>query len=346
MIVPIVFIILSIIALYFSNLAPLFVLNQLIVRVARNSILVMSLIVPVVSGMGLNFGIVLGAMAAQAGIIFIVDRGIGGLTGVLVATLIAIPIAIILGIFSGKILNRAKGREMITSMIMGFFANGIYQLIFIVLIGKVIPLKNEKLLTSSGSGLRNTLDLNLIKNSLDNIIPGQYPVFIFLLIALLFFGIYKLFTTKLGQDMKAIGQDMNVANVAGINVDRTRIIAIVISTVLAAIGQIVYLQSLGTLNTHTNHEQVGLFSVAALLIGGASVDRATWKEALLGTILFHLMFIVSPQAGKNLMGDAQIGEFFRVFIVYGVIGFALILYGWEKNKNNKTDLTNANLEEL
>lgn len=138
--------------------------------------------------------------------------------------------------------------------------------------------------------------------------------------------------------MRAVGQDMHIASISGINVDRTRIISIIISTVLAAWGQILYLQNMGTLNTYNNHEQVGLFAVASLLIGGASVDKASWKEALLGTFLFHLLFIVSPLAGKNLMGNAQIGEYFRVFVAYGVIGLALVLHAWEQNRA-KTQLS-------
>lgn len=132
--------------------------------------------------------------------------------------------------------------------------------------------------------------------------------------------------------MRAVGQDMHIAGISGINVDKTRIISIIISTVLAAWGQIVYLQNLGTFNIYNNHEQVGLFAVAALLIGGATVNKASWKEALLGTFLFHLLFIVSPLAGKNLMGNAQIGEYFRVFVAYGVIGIALLLHAWETQK--------------
>jgi len=38
------------------------------------------------------------------------------------------------------------------------------------------------------------------------------------------------------------------------------------------------------------------------------------------------------------MGNAQIGEYFRVFIAYGVIGLALLLHAWEKNKS-KTQLS-------
>ncbi len=335
MIVPIIFLILCAFGFYFSGLSAGFVLNELMFRLSRNLLLVMSLIIPVLSGMGLNFGIVLGAMAGQIGLIFILNYGIGGIGGILLAILVSTPTAILFGYLTAKVLNKAKGREMITSMILGFFANGVYQLVFIILAGRVIPFSNEKLLMSSGTGIKNTLDLGIIRKSLDNLFfqnITKVPVMTFVVMALISFGMYRFLKTKMGQDMKAIGQNMHVAGVAGIPVDRTRTWAVIISTVLAAWGQIIYLQNMGTINTYTNHEQVGLFSVAALLIGGATVDKASWKEAIIGTILFHLMFIISPLAGQNLLGDAQIGEFFRVFVAYGVIGVSLLLHAWEQHK--------------
>ncbi len=334
MIVPIVFLLISLIAFYFSGLSASFLGAQMIVRLSRNLLLVMSLIIPVITGMGLNFGIVLGAMAGQIGVIFIINYGIGGLGGFLLAVLVSTPIAIFFGYLVGKVLNKAKGKEMITSMILGFFANGIYQLVFIVLAGSIIPFRNENILMSTGSGLRNTLDLASIKYALDRaIFPDiPYPIVTLVVIGLLFLLIYYFLKTKLGQEMRAVGQSMHIASVSGIDVDKTRLLSIIISTVLAAWGQLIYLQNMGTLNTYNNHEQVGLFAVASLLIGGATVDKASWKEALIGTFLFHLLFILSPLAGQNIMGDAQIGEYFRVFIAYGVIGFALVLHAWEKDK--------------
>lgn len=145
--------------------------------------------------------------------------------------------------------------------------------------------------------------------------------------------------TKLGQDMRSVGQNLEVAEVSGINVERTRIISVIISTVLASWGQIVFLQNIGTMNTYGSHSQVGLFAVASLLVGGASVNKASWKEVLIGTFLFHFLFVISPLAGQNLFGNAQIGEYFRVFIAYGVIGLALVLHAWEKDKE-KTKLSN------
>jgi simple sugar transport system permease protein len=71
------------------------------------------------------------------------------------------------------------------------------------------------------------------------------------------------------------------------------------------------------------------------LIGGASVARASIPNVFIGVVLFHLMFLVSPMAGKNLMGSAMIGEYFRVFVSYGVIALALALYAWKKFKERE-----------
>ena len=149
-------------------------------------------------------------------------------------------------------------------------------------------------------------------------------------------GIMK---TRLGQQFRAVGQNRTVANAAGIDVDRVRVIAIMISTVLAGWGQLIFVQNLGAFQTYGAADQVGLYAGAAILVGGASVVRATNTQALLGTVLFHLMFILAPAAGKNLFGDAAIGEYFRVFMCYGVIALALVMHAWSsiapKKKHHK-----------
>lgn len=141
--------------------------------------------------------------------------------------------------------------------------------------------------------------------------------------------------TRLGQQFRAVGQNGVVANAAGIDVDRVRIIAIVFSTILAGWGQLIFVQNMGSFQTYGAHEQVGLYAGAAILVGGASVIRATNTQALVGCVLFHLMFILAPAAGKNLFGDAAIGEYFRVFICYGVIALSLVMHAWSENNRRK-----------
>ena len=398
--VTILFVILCLVGLSLSGQPISLVLNELVIRIARNSFLVLALIIPVIAGMGLNFGIVIGAMAAQIIIIAVTHWGIVGVPGFLLCVVLTTPLAVIFGYFTGKLLNKTKGQEMITSMILGFFANGLYQLLFLFLIGTLIPMNNPVLMISGGVGIKNTVDLTGgIKYALDNIFNRSlyYVVYnmaliaLVICVALIIYSVIKkkknlkgliikaiislvvfvgcqinsvaillnyvgvpivtmlviaalcvfnilIFKTKLGQDFRTVGQNTVVANASGINVDKTRIKAIVISTVLAAWGQLIFLQNIGTLNTYGSHEQVGMFAIAAILIGGATVSKATNKQAILGVILFHTLFIVSPTAGKNLFNNAQIGEYFRVFVAYGVICVSLVLYAWKSNVKAKEEV--------
>ena len=338
--VTILFVILCIIGVYYSGLSIKYVTDEVVTRMGRNLLLVLALIIPVIAGMGLNFAIVIGAMAGQIGIIIVKILDIGGIWGLLLAVLFATPFAILFGYGTGKILNKTKGREMITSMILGYFAMGLWQLVFLIFVGKIIPVKNPEIILSKGFGLKNAIDLKFIQYSLDraisiNIMGINIPIVTLLVVALFAIATKYIVRTKLGQDFRALGQDLHIAKVAGIHTDKKRIIAMIISIVMAAWGQIIFLQNIGTLNTYASHEQVGMFAIAAILIGGATVTKATIGEAILGIILFHTLFIVSPQAGNNMFGDAQIGEFFRVFIAYGVIGVSLVLHAMQKH--NKAD---------
>ena len=57
--------------------------------------------------------------------------------------------------------------------------------------------------------------------------------------------------------MRTVGQSQTVATASGIDVDRTRVIAMIISTVLASWGQLIYLQNMGTFSTYGAHLQIG-----------------------------------------------------------------------------------------
>ena len=333
--VPIIFAILVAFAIPLSKLSANYFVTEIMIRLSRDSFLILALLIPVMAGMGMNFGIVLGAMAGEISLIFITDWQIVGISGFFLAILVSTPIAILFGYFAGVVLNRAKGREMVTGFMVAFFMNGIYQLIVLYGMGNIIPISNTSILLPRGYGIRNAISLLGIRQVLDKLIPLKMgtipvPVATFLFIATLCAFIIWFKKTKLGQDMRTVGQDNEVARTSGINVEGTRILSIVFSTVLACYGQIIFLQNIGTMNTYNSHEQVGVFAIAALLVGGASVVKASIANVFIGVILFHTMFVVSPRAGKALMGQAQLGEYFRVFVSYGVIAFSLALYAWRK----------------
>ena len=354
-IVPIMFFVIIVIALPLSNYSAEYLVSQVVTRLARNAFLVLALLLPIMAGMGINFGMTLGAMAGQIGLFFVTDWQIGGVQGLFLAMIVSTPISILLGAFAGHVLNRAKGREMITSMMLAFFISGVYLFFTLYLCGSIIPfISKSHLILSRGYGVRNALSLNTVHGFdyvFDRIIGKSlaiktihFPIFTFLLIALncLFTVFFR--KTKLGQNMRSVGQDMKVSRAAGINVEKVRLQAIIISTVLAGYGQIIYLQNIGTMNVYNGADQAALFAAAALLIGGATVYKATILNALVGTVLFHLMFIVMPAAGKNLTGQAMVGEYFRTFISYAVVTITLILHAWKRAKNKERERQEMRLQ--
>ena len=468
--VVILFLLLCVGATAASKQPLTFVIPELFTRIARNAFIVLALIIPVITGLGLNFGIVVGAMAAQIALFLTTYWGFTGVGGFFITVALATPIALVFGFLVGKLFNLVKGNEMIAGLILGYFADGIYQLIFLFVFGGVIAMNNPTLMIATGVGVKNTIDLkDTVKYALDTIpmltvleigfylviagllfttihkrikkqavnwkdtalkaaaavfvyaltfigpveqflssdrllllsavelgclsvvlwqlfqivrhkmtkhtgagsfgkrdtfdirralvfivlagavygltyIPAlfnvliavQLPVMTYICIGALCVFNNLLMRTRLGQNMRAVGQNRAVANSAGIDVDKTRIIAMLFSTVLASWGQLIYLQNIGIMSTYGAHTQVGQFAIAALLVGGASVQKATNKNALLGIVLFHTLFIVSPLAGKELFGDPVIGEYFRVFVSYGVIAMALAMHAWKKPGTDKS----------
>ena len=219
--VPIVFLLVSSIGIYYSQFTAEYLIQEMLTRLARNSFLVLSLLIPIMAGMGLNFGMVLGAMAGQIGLIFISDWNISGLYGMTLAALIATPLAILFGWMCGVVLNKARGREMVTSYILGFFMNGVYQLVVLYGFGSLVPILNPELVLSRGYGIRNVTNLDNIRGTLDNAIPLDImgihiPLATFLLIGVFCLFIVWFRRTKLGQDMRATGQDLAVAHSSGI----------------------------------------------------------------------------------------------------------------------------------
>lgn len=407
-IVTLIFVGFTLFGFFVSESVPLpFFLSELSSRIFRNTFLVLSLVIPVLAGLGLNFGIVIGAMSGQIAISLVRYFELGGVTGLLYAFVIAFFVAAACGYLTGLLYNKTRGQEMIASLIVGYFANGVYQFLFLFVVGVIIAVPaTHPMIKPDGIGIRMTVDLLPVESgglkyalddiwtmpfvhalfivavgiiiftvirwwlnnkrgesyrndrgsAISNIVIGvvlaavsvhaivantsmmmvrRVPVVTGLMIVALCIFTVLITKTKLGQDFRSAGFSQHVSQISGINVDQTRIIATMISTVLAAWGQIIYLQNMGTLNTYNAHTQIGMFSVASLLVGGASTSKANIKNAIFGTILFNSMFIMSPEIGQSLFGQALLGEYFRTFMVYGVIGLALGLYVWKALKQQR-----------
>ena len=474
--VPLFFAVVTIFTFWASDMGFSMLLNEMSIRFGRETFLVLSLLIPIIAGLGLNFGIVLGAMAAQIAMFFVILWDGSGGGGVLAIFALATPIAIVLGYLVGRLFNMMKGSEMIGGMITALFAEGFYQILFLFVFGGVFTIANARIMTSTGVGVLNVIDIGSTPNYMRQVIDNTsilqildvalvvlallvlgiiiyrkikkipidlkqkgfrglviattavfivhfasgfggiifvndltfliyrdrfnalyavwmvalvlalmqiysivklkmiekregvpihplvklglsillflatfiydiydglqglgLPVFTYLIIVGWCVAIKWLMSTKLGQNMRTVGQSRPVATAAGINVDRTRIIAMILSTILAAYGQIIMVQNLGVLTVYGQHTRVGLYAIAALLVGGATVAKASIKHAIIGIILFHSFFILAPLASTNLMGSPVLGEYARMFVANAVIALALVMHAWRRVKKRKAE---------
>jgi simple sugar transport system permease protein len=323
--------------------------QEIIFRFSRNLILVLSLLTPIMSGLGINFGIIVGAMIAQVSIVLITNWQIENIYGILITFLISTPLSIIVGYIIGIILNKSNNREMIISMMIGFFLSACYQLFLMYFFGDktkffyIININNKDMLLSRGYGLRNTIELK-IASALDNIFCLKLfinnriiKVPIFTLIIIFFICLLFLFfeNTKLAHHMRAVGYNKSASKNIGINIKKIKIISLIISTLLSCYGQIIYIQNIGILNTYNAAEQAATFAIASLLIGGVNKKKARIKNIILGTILFHSLLIIMPILIKNFINISIYDEYIRSFIYYSIILISLIIYSLDNKKSKK-----------
>jgi len=122
--------------------------------------------------------------------------------------------------------------------------------------------------------------------------------------------------------LRTAGSNELYAVSSGINVRRMRSLAVVLSTVLAAIGIVVYAQAYGFISLYNGPLLMAFPAIAAVLLGGASVQRASVSNVVLGTILFQTMLTIAlPVTSSVIEGD--ISEVARVIISNGMILYAL-----------------------
>ncbi|NNF07213.1 MAG: ABC transporter permease [Candidatus Eisenbacteria bacterium] len=301
-----------------------------LIRTGMNGVLVLALVPAVRAGVGLNFGIPLGIVCGLFGMVTLMDMNIRGYSSLFGAMVLGGGIGALAGFLYARLLERVKGQEMMVGIYVGFAAvagASIYWL--------VAPVKNPELVWPlGGAGLRNTLVLaDYYSQYLDKLgaIPfgtGYIPTGL-LAFWLGMCGLLALFLkTKMGTALTAAGANERFAEASGINVTRMRTIGVILSTVLGAIGIVIYSQSYGFVQLYKGPLLMAFPTVAALLIGGATVRNATITHVIIGTFLFQSVLTTSLPVVNEIVakGGSEFGnipEIARLIISNGIILYAL-----------------------
>ncbi len=299
-------------------------ITNIIARFSWNGVLVLAMVPMVHSGCGLNFGLPLGIISGLLGATMSIEFGFTGPVSFLMAILIATPFALVLGSLYGWLLNKIKGGEMMIATYVGFSSVSLMCMMWLVL-----PYKSPNMVWGmAGKGLRTTISLegyyinvlaNFLKIKIGNL---EIPTGSILFFAFLAFLIWAFLHTKTGTAMTAVGSNPTFARAAGINVDKIRLLSVVMSTWLAAVGILVYEQGFGFIQLYMAPFYMALPAVSAILIGGASVNKASITNVIIGTILFQGIVTMTPTVMNNMV-HMDMSEVIRIIASQGMILYAL-----------------------
>ena len=329
-IIGLFFILLCFMALLYDLSLPT-LLSNTIVRMGMNSIMVLAMVPGIQCGISLNLGLPIGLVCGLVGGLMTIELGLPGWSGFLFAIGVGAALAAVCGFVYAQLFNRLKGEEMSVTTYVGFSIVSLMCIAWLVL-----PFKSLKLRWPLGTGLRNTigLDSTNFAHILDDlfafeILGFEVPTGLLLFMALACFLVWLFSRSKTGVAMQAVGNNPRFAEATGISVDRMRIIGTMLSTVLGAIGILVYSQSYGFMQLYTAPRQMGFIAASAILIGGASTSRCKISHVIIGTFLFQGVLTLGMPVANVLVPGSTISETLRILISNGIILYALTKSGGE-----------------
>lgn len=302
-------------------------------------ILVLAMVPTIKCGIGPNYGISLGIVCGLLGTLLSIEFGITAKINAIVpglgpwaAFFFSVLISAILGwgvgIGYGKLLNLVKGSEMTVTTYIG------YSVIYLMCIlwFRVPFTSGEITWPLSGTGVRNLVAMEgsfgfLLNDAFGFYIGGEKGVFVpvGLIVFFLFvcFIVHLYFRSKTGLAITAVGSNPTFAKASGIDVDKMRIKGVAMSTIMGAVGIVVYTQGFGYLQAYTAPLAMGFLCVASVLIGGATMSKVTIMNVIIGTFLYQGLIIFTPPVSNELLAGTDISDTMRQIIQNGVILYAL-----------------------
>ena len=231
----------------------------------------------------------------------------------------------LLGWCYGLLLNKVKGEEMMIATYVGFSS-----VAFMCIMWLVLPYSSSNMVWGyAGKGLRTTVSVEEFWQKAISDIGAfnigdafYFPTGMFLFLLLLCGLMWIFMRTRTGTAMTTVGSNPEYAKASGVNINRMRTLSVILSTWLGALGIIVYEQSFGFIQLYMGPFMMAFPAVAALLIGGASVKKASIVNVVVGTFLFQGILTMTPSV-INSMLQTDMSEVIRIIVSNGMILYAL-----------------------
>ena len=303
-------------------------------RFGRWGILTLAMVPAIQSGVGPNFALPLGIVCGLLGEVIAINMGLSGAAWLFAAFVFAVLFAVVMGYVYGKLMNAVKGSEMSIATYTGFAATMLFCLIWLL-----FPFRDPRLTwpLGGGVGVRQTIQLDQLGAAqiLDNFLSFRVlgigiPTGMLLIFFAGCFFVWLFTRSKMGIAISAGGANPVFATAAGLNVDRGRIMANILSTILGAVGIVIYDQSFGYTQLYNNPLYMAFPAVAGILIGGASVSRSRIIHVIVGAFIFQSLMATSLPVANELFAGTDLSETLRMIIQNGVILYALTQVGGRK----------------
>jgi simple sugar transport system permease protein len=300
-------------------------LKDVLARFGQNGVMVLAMVPMMQAGAGLNFGLPVGIIAGLLGSTLSMQFHFTGPLGFLAAITFSLPFAFLFGWLYGLLLNKVKGEEMTIAMYVGFSI-----VTFMAIMWLVIPYTNPTMVWGyTGQGLRTTITLDGYWSGILNrflvirIGPFfEFPTGAILFFALMAFLMWLFMRSRTGTALTAVGSNPDFARAGGVSINRMRIISVIISTIYGAVGILMYQQSFGFIQLYNAPLYMAFPAVAAILLGGASVNKASILNVVLGTFLFQSILAMTPSVINSIL-RTDMSEVIRILISNGMIIYAL-----------------------
>ena len=299
--------------------------SDMIKRAAMNGLLVLAMVPAIKSGTGPNFALPVGIEGGLMAMVICMQMDFMGWNLIICGMALSLVLCTLLGLVYGKLMNAVKGSEMAIATYSGFAIVAFFNILWLA-----IPFSNRKMGWMLGDGLRETIQLDnfnaaQIISNLGSFHIGtmNIPTGCLLCFALMLVVIYLFFNSKMGVAIYAGGENPRFADAAGLNIDRSRLMANVLSTILAGWGIILYSQEYGFVQLYNGPLNMAFPAVAAVLVGGASASKASIRNVIIGVFVFQGLMTAAMPVANQIFTGTDLSDIMRIIIQNGVILYAL-----------------------
>ncbi len=222
--------------------------------------------------------------------------------GIALACVLAVAVSTVVGVINGLVIAKGKITD------------------FIVTLGTLSAAAGAALILSNGEPVTVTSDF-LLRLAIGSLGPIPYFVIVAAVVAIV--GHVVLFHTRFGTHLLATGGEPEAARAMGINTDRVKIAAYVISGFLAGLASILLTARIGAAEPAANTTFL-LNSVAAVVLGGVSLfgGRGTVVGPVVGALL--LTALVN---GLTLL---SVSQFYQQLAIGIVVVLAALLMRYQR----------------